>query len=605
MRLHRTKFTWLAMAAIFWLFLGRVGEGDSWGPPTTQYESKNGQYVLDVGWPISKTLTLSKKTPTGKKEELWSRSYVDDTWPPHTAYVADDGQHVVLRDVYHNLGYGKVLVFLGPQGNILRSYELADLLTQDQILDTLQTISSLWWSEPGWFSFLKDQKQFAFVTHCGIMDCFDVATGERVALDEKKRAEIRSRALGDTMPGLSSNESYEKTGAIELCGALKAIEAVPELKSLLANPRSDFQGCAARALISILKAKAVPLIENQLASATPAAREALLDAIAGLDGKDYIFAAKTPDSPFLLATWRRLSQSPLDDVRRRAVEALLLRDNAQFVYDHPAVIKDPEEQVRFSAVCCLVERGDKNAIPLLRTVLRDGNAFVRSRAFCGLVKYEPDDIHDLLREGLKDKNPHIRSMALTALVKRAAKKDIPAVLYQALQDENSDVRWEAMAELLKRGDKEADSAVARFVGEIAALKDHSHDHDGWYSDEWEAKRMCGLVIALKLSAAKPALRQAYANKCEGIRRPVSAALASLGDSAARQDLRRFAGAGDALKRRESIKMLAFIGDTESLPALREALKDREPWVREAAKEAIAELEKKPAGSQPTNQDKQK
>jgi HEAT repeat protein len=178
-------------------------------------------------------------------------------------------------------------------------------------------------------------------------------------------------------------------------------------------------------------------------------------------------------------------------------------------------------------------------------------------------------------------------------------------LYQALQDENSAVRWEAMAELLKRGDKEADSEVARFVGEIAALKDHSHDHSGWCSVEWEAERMCGLVIALKLSAAEPALRQAYANKCEGIRRPVSAALASLGDSEARQDLRRFAGAGDALKRRESIKMLALIGDVESLPALRAALNDREPWVRKAAKEAIAELEKKPAGSQPTNLNKQK
>ena len=200
MKSHRTKFAWLTMAGICWLFLGRVGQGDSRGPPTTQFKSKNGQYVLNVAWPKKKTLTLSKKTPTGEKEELWSRSYVDARWPPHMAYVANDGQHVVLRDVHSGLGRGKVLVFLGPKGNILRSYELADLLTKDQILSTLHTISSVWWSVPGWFALVNEQKQFAFVTHHGVIDCFDVATGERVALDEKKRSEVRSAPSAISCP---------------------------------------------------------------------------------------------------------------------------------------------------------------------------------------------------------------------------------------------------------------------------------------------------------------------------------------------------------------------------------------------------------------------
>ena len=44
--------------------------------------------------------------------------------------------------------------------------------------------------------------------------------------------------------------------------------------------------------------------------------------------------------------------------------------------------------------------------------------------------------------------------------------------------------------------------------------------------------MCELVINLKLSAAEPALRQAYTNKCENIRRPVCGALAAFGDQEA-------------------------------------------------------------------------
>ena len=34
---------------------------------------------------------------------------MDRVWPPYRAYVTDDGNNVVLQDVYHNIGYGKVI----------------------------------------------------------------------------------------------------------------------------------------------------------------------------------------------------------------------------------------------------------------------------------------------------------------------------------------------------------------------------------------------------------------------------------------------------------------------------------------------------------------
>jgi HEAT repeat protein len=581
MRFCGPKSVWLFLAAAGWLIWTGSGRGDSWGPPTTEFRSGNRQYVFHVSWPYGKKLSLGKVT-AGGEEELWSRPYVDETWPPCEAYVTDDGQHVVLRDVYHNLGYGKVLVFLGPKGELLKSYELADLLTQDQILETTHSVSSIWWSEPGWFSFLQEQRQFAFVTYHGAMDCFDVATGDRVALDEKRRAEVRSAALKALLPLLKNGDSSQKTEAAMLCGAMKATEAVPELRQLLQEnaPTSgkaagltgmfelmggpnyaDVQAAAAKALIAVIQIDAVPLIEEQLACATPATRAVLLGAIASLDGGLYRFhVSKTPDSAFLLATWHRLSKSQFDDVRKIAVRAILTRDEAQYVYDRPELLKDPDQEMRFQAVRCLVERGDQRAIPLLRDALHDNYSPIQTWAFRGLIKFKPDDLDTILREGLKHKDSFIRS--------------------------------EAVEELVRRGDEKA---IARVVDHIAGLKDHKHDAKGTgsehiYTDEW-----CRLIIEQKLKAAEPALRQAYTNPCEEIRRPVSAALAAFGDQAALKELREFARKGDALGRSASIEMLGLVGDAESLPMLHEMLTEREPWVREAAEEAIATLEEKVKG----------
>lgn len=582
MKTHRPGVIRLAIAGILWIFLGRMGGADQWGPPRTEHRSRNRQYTLNVAWPESKKLTLLRATPEGGKKELWSRPYVDETFPPHMAYVADDGQHVVLRDVYHNLGDGEVLVFLGPKGNVLRSYELADLLTQDQILACRRTVSSLWWSEPGWFALSNGDKEFTFATHFGAVQCFDVATGQRTVLDEKKHAEVRGRVLSDVLPLLKSKSPYRKADAAVLCGALKATEAVPELNKLLGDRTptswqasgllgvllggSDYSGvqvAAAEALISILKTKAVPLIEEQLADATPATREDLLHAIASLDGGLFM-ATNTPDSTLLLATWHRLSQSQLADVRRFAVQAILARDQAQYVYDHPELLKDPYHMVRYHAVRCLVERGDKRAVALLKTALQDSYSPTQTWAFRGIVKYQPDDVLDVLRRGVAH--------------------------------EDRTVRLESLMELVRRGDK---AAIAAFISRIAALKNHTDDREGWGTEEMEAREMCELAVNLKLSAAEPALRQASTNKCERIRRPVCGALAALGDQDALRELRKFTRVGDALDRASSIRMLSLVGDTASIPALREALGNREPWVREAAKEAIARLEKMATGTRST------
>src|SRR4051812_26528633 len=125
---------------------------DSWGPPASEHWSANGRFVLKVGWPNRvKGLSLWEQCEEGLKKH-WERDYVDRTWPPHRAYVAQDGKNVVLQDVYHNLGYGQVIVILGEDGKILGSYELSDFLTQADLQTARRSVSSLWWNENAWIS---------------------------------------------------------------------------------------------------------------------------------------------------------------------------------------------------------------------------------------------------------------------------------------------------------------------------------------------------------------------------------------------------------------------------------------------------------------------
>jgi HEAT repeat protein len=562
MKQSQNRLIRLAIVVAISFVLEQSSKADFWGPPQREHWSSNRHYVLRVGWPFA-NLTLFKVTKDGAERNVWSQPSVDGA--PHMAYVADDGQHVVMRDRHANLGYGKVLTFLGPKGNVLQAYELADLLTQEQILDSCATVSSIWWSTPGWFDFLKGQQQFAFVTYHGAMDCFDVATGKRVSLDAKKRSEIQACALKEILPLLESADGEERCRGAQLCGAIRAVEAVPSLKKLLASHSDDTaKVAAATALASIITVKSVPLIEEQLVESSRDARYGLLSAIGAIDSNTFGVIV-TPQSAELLAAWRRFAKSPLADVREFAVEALLERDSAQCVYDRPELLKSSDEGIRRRAVRCLTERGDKRAIPLLRSAMNDGESSIRLWAFRGLAKYKPDDILD--------------------------------VIHHVAADKDGSVRYEAAMELARQGDKDA---IAWFVDRTAALKDHKHDPKGMGSEHIYTPELCEFIVELKPPSAETALRQAYTNKCDKIRRPISGALAAFGDRAALRDLRQFASKGDALDRSGSIKMLGLVGDTESIPALRKALDDREPWVREAAKQALAVLERNAKGTRATD-----
>ena len=146
--------------------------------------------------------------------------------------MTDDGKYVVLRDVYHNLGHGKVIVILGDNGKILGSYELDDFLSSEEIMQADHSVSSIWWNQHAWFSFIEDDSQFALVTQLGTIRSFDLSTGKLLDLSDDQRAQIVELVSQEAEAWVESEKDSERIRGITLLGGMGAREAIPTAKRL-------------------------------------------------------------------------------------------------------------------------------------------------------------------------------------------------------------------------------------------------------------------------------------------------------------------------------------------------------------------------------------
>jgi hypothetical protein len=119
----------------------RFGWADSWGPPPKEHWSNDRQFVLfvsELAWGQSK-LVLKERGRNG-----FRLRWIAFHSTPVQAFITDDGRYIVLRDQWGQVGYGKVLTFFGPDGRVLASYTLEQLLPFDEILEVPTTMSSRW-----------------------------------------------------------------------------------------------------------------------------------------------------------------------------------------------------------------------------------------------------------------------------------------------------------------------------------------------------------------------------------------------------------------------------------------------------------------------------
>jgi len=302
---------------------------------------------------------------------------------------------------------------------------------------------------------------------------------------------------------------------------------------------------AACALVALLKAQAAPLLEARLDP----------DKLGrGWAGAWLELYAKTGQARFSPKT-RRLAHSADKDVRLSAITALLDGGNPAAVRQNRSWLTDRNAEVRYQAVRNLSEYGGKEDLPLLRLALRDKDDTCELWALRGLIRLNAPELPGLLQR-------YMRS------------------------NKDSSATQEAQLELARRGDR---TQLKRLIAWARALHNHTHDHEGWGSEEMQAMEVCEILAARRPVGAAVALRAASTNRCADIQRPAFGALAAMGDVYALTRLRRFAQSGDALQRADAIEWLEICKDHDSEPFLQTAQKDEDPLVQEAAAKALKTL----------------
>ena len=525
---------------------------DQWGWPPSAYPSRNGRFVLRVDI-ARRTLALQEKGPAGTSTR-WSVRYPDtgaDSGEPApvAAYITDDGDHVVLRDAWGSVGYGKVLIFLGPRGNVLASYTLEQLLTRDDVYKYELSVSSLWWSEDGLFLFRPGQTEFAFITKQGTVRAFALATGAMIQLASGEEREIRSQGLSLARKALFSGNPADRTTGATMVGVLGDKDSVPRLKQLLedwtyrgtrnSHRLYDVQAAAGEALAALLGAKAAPLLEAKLPKANPQ----MAQEWAELLGK--IRAASS--SPGV----RRLSRSGDGTTRLVAVQAMLEGDDGTVIRQNLRWLHDGDARVRWEAIHALADHARAEDAKALRTALLDQDANCAESALEGLVRLNPPDLDCLLQKSLR-RGPHLA--------------------------------FAATLHLARRGDAEA---LNRIVHWVQALRIGIPKGAGW--GLLQVDDMCGILVKSKPPGTRAALRAASESHNGRIQRDAFGALAALGDADALAQLRTLARSGDCLDRAHAIDWLGVCRDGESLDFLRGQLADPEPIVCDAARRALKQM----------------
>lgn len=166
---------------------------DDWpGPQVMTVFSSSGEYFVRVtpGESIGDTFGFEggKKGHYAKAEfysQQRDRSYklaweseLLNPVAPVEVFLSNNG-YLITLDNWHNIGYGKVIVFYTPQGATIRSYDLTNLFSESQVKGLRHSVSSRYWRDkPSHFVDPKTQDRLYVPDTLEGYFVFNVATGQ-------------------------------------------------------------------------------------------------------------------------------------------------------------------------------------------------------------------------------------------------------------------------------------------------------------------------------------------------------------------------------------------------------------------------------------------
>jgi len=113
----------------------RVLPGDSWGEAVGFEGAPKGKHARARFYRLDEAQSQFARE---REQEL-----LNPVMPVFFA-VANDGTLATI-DNWHNAGYGPVLVVYAPSGEVVKSYELKDLYSEEQVRQFPISVSSIWW----------------------------------------------------------------------------------------------------------------------------------------------------------------------------------------------------------------------------------------------------------------------------------------------------------------------------------------------------------------------------------------------------------------------------------------------------------------------------
>jgi hypothetical protein len=76
-------------------------------------------------------------------------------------FLVTDRGFLITFDNWHNMGFGKAVASYAPDGDVIASYQLSDLFSNDEISGFKHSISSIWWRTET--VYVRDGQQSVYV----------------------------------------------------------------------------------------------------------------------------------------------------------------------------------------------------------------------------------------------------------------------------------------------------------------------------------------------------------------------------------------------------------------------------------------------------------
>ena len=145
----------------------RVLPGDSWGEAVGFEGAPKGKHARARFYRLDEAQSQFARE---REQEL-----LNPVMPVFFA-VANDGTLATI-DNWHNAGYGPVLVVYAPSGEVVKSYELKDLYSEEQVRQFPISVSSIWWRCLATAPAIEPNGALAFTDALGQRVSVDLATG--------------------------------------------------------------------------------------------------------------------------------------------------------------------------------------------------------------------------------------------------------------------------------------------------------------------------------------------------------------------------------------------------------------------------------------------